>query len=82
MEQSVAPNLKEVLTDVRSRLKLKRGYGLRIAKKLKVTRFEVYNVAWGKSKNPMILQALVDEAIAHESDPNQEIITKYLKAVA
>lgn len=79
----------EALGKLRAELRLKRGYGTRIAQKLttpkvKVSRFDVYNVAWGRSQNPVILKALVDEAKNATSSANEsfEIISNYLFGAA
>lgn len=87
MEEIKDFDYKEALRDVRSRLKLKRGYGSRVVKKLSTPKMpvqltEVYNVAWGRIKNPVILEALVEEATTEHKDKSKEIITRYLKSVA
>lgn len=87
MEQIKELDYKEAMINVRARLRLKRGYASRVvnklkAKKLKVELTDVYNVAWGRVKNPVILEALVEEATSTHADPSTEILTRFLKAVA
>lgn len=70
----------EALGKLRSELQMHRGYGSRIAKKLRVHRQTVYAVAWGRAKNPIILKALIDEAKQGQQDASMELITNYLTA--
>lgn len=80
MATTTAENYEEALGKLRAELHLKRGYGSRICQKLKVKRHEVYNVAWGRSKNPVILKALVDEAKNAQTTATESfsIISSYL----
>lgn len=84
MEDKATKSQADVLLDIRSKLKLKRGYGSRIAKKLKVTRKEVYDVSWGRNKDAKILAALMEEARAceQEGNPYDQLITKYINKAA
>lgn len=84
MEQSEVQNYQTALIDIRSKLTLRRGYASRIAAKLKVKHNDIYAVAWGKKKDPVILQALVEEAkdSAKHMDPSYMIVNQYLKNVA
>lgn len=84
MTTTTAENYAEALGKLRAELKLKRGYGSRICTKLKISRSDVYNVAWGRSKNPIILKALVDEAKNGQSPTTEsfEIISSYLTGTA
>lgn len=84
MGQSEVQTYQTALLDIRSKLTLRRGYASRIAQKLKVKHNEIYAVAWGKKKDPLILQALVDEAkeSIKQIDPSYMIVNQYLKNVA
>ncbi|WP_026461480.1 hypothetical protein [Adhaeribacter aquaticus] len=83
MELTEEKTYETAITSIRESLAMKRGYASRIKKKLPYVNLnQIYAVAWGKKKDPVILQALVDEATSHQKDPNQEIITNYLKNVA
>lgn len=84
MEQVTEPNIKEALGKLRADLKASRGYGPRIAKKFKIETEEVYNVAHGRKKDPMILKALIDEArnSANQKDPSLQLLTEYYQSAA
>lgn len=84
MTTQTPENYADALGKLRTDLHLKRGYGSRIAKKLKVSRHEVYNVAWGRAKNPQILKALVDEAKNTQTTATEsfDIIRSYLSGSA
>jgi hypothetical protein len=83
---------QQALADIRSKLGKRRGYATRVAnlvsanvlqgKELRAKQLEVYNVAHGRIKNPVILQALIKEAEAVHADPSMEIISKYMSSVA
>ncbi|MDO6389058.1 hypothetical protein Q4E40_02880 [Pontibacter sp. BT731] len=85
---------QQALHDIRAKLSKRRGYATRIVqalnnkplrgKQLVEKQREVYNVAWGRIKNPVILQALIKEAEAAQThtDPSIEIISNYLSSVA
>lgn len=71
MKAKTALPVEEVLGQLRSELKLKRGYGSRVAKKLRVPLSSVYNVSWGRVKDARILKALMEEA-KHGEAPTAE----------
>ena len=77
---TTAENYEEALASLRAKLRLKRGYSGRIIKRLKVKRYEVYNVVYGRSKNPIILKALVDDAENSQTAATEsfDIISRYL----
>lgn len=80
MVTKASDQVSEALGKLRSELKHKRGYGARIASKLKVNVTEVYNVSWGRTRDARILKALMDEAKSTKV-PNEEymgIIAEYL----
>ncbi len=82
MSQLNAPEYQNGLQELRSKLVSKRGYGSRVADRLKVELKDVYNVAHGRIKNPVILQALVEEAKSEYIDPSVAILNRFLKEVA
>lgn len=84
MKHSESQTYQTALNDIRAKLTLRRGYASRIANKLQVKHNEIYAVAWGRKKDPIILQALVDEAkeSVKQLDPSYMIVNQYLKNVA
>lgn len=87
-------NYSDALEKIRTKLEKRRGYASRVVnvlypkvkepeKRAKLVR-DVYNVVWGRQKDPAILKEVIKEARAAdaEKDPSMEIVSKYLKEVA
>jgi hypothetical protein len=77
-------NYNDALNKLREQLKNRWGYAPRIAKKLSVKTSEVYQVVYGKSKNPIILKELVNESKNAKSSAIEcfDIMNKFSAQIA
>lgn len=82
MTTKTAIPVNEALGKLRLELKLKRGYGSRVAKRLKVSLSDVYNVSWGRVKDARILKALIEEAKNGEAPTDEyfDVLSEYSPA--
>lgn len=70
--------IKEALAKLRADLRTSWGYAPEIAEMFNTTPREIYNVAHGRKKNPLILKALIERA--QGSDPSIQLLAGYLSA--
>lgn len=82
MNQEPARLYDKALAKLRKDLKTKWGYAPRIANSLKVPVSDVYNVIHGRKKSPVILKALVNEALQVQADESFDIVSNYLSNAA